>query len=48
MKSLNQPSKSTIIGLLFEFRLLKTRTALPVDDLVVTGTVAGSIDRKIF
>ena len=40
MKWLKLPSKSTIIGLLFELNVLKTRTALPVDDVVVAGTVA--------
>jgi len=40
MKSFNLPSKSTIIGLLFELRVLKTSTALPVGDVVVAGTVA--------
>ena len=40
MKYLNSPLKSTIIGLLSEFLVLKTRTAFPVGDVVVTGTVA--------
>ena len=42
MKWLKLPSKSTIIGLLFELNVLKTRTALPVDDVVVAGTVVTS------
>ena len=37
---MNLPSNSTIIGLLFEFLVLKTSTALPFGDVVVTGTVA--------
>ena len=40
MKSLNLPSKSTIIGLLFELAVLKTSTAFPLGDVVVAGTVA--------
>ena len=37
---MNLPSKSTIIGLLFEFFVLKTSTALPFADVVVGGTLA--------
>ena len=40
MKSLNLPSKSTIIGLLFDLKVLRTSTALPFGDVVVAGTVA--------
>ena len=40
MNFFNLPLKSTIIGLLFEFRVLSTRTAFPVGDVVVDGTVA--------
>ena len=40
MKLLNLPLKSTIIGLLFAFLVLRTRTAFPVGDVVVDGTVA--------
>ena len=40
MKSLNLPSKSTIIGLLFDLKVLRTSTALPFGDVVVAGMVA--------
>ena len=38
---LNLPSKSITIGLLFEFRVLKTRTAVPAGEVRV---VAGDVD----
>ena len=34
------PLKSTMKGLLFELDVLRTRTAFPVGDVVVAGTVA--------
>ena len=40
MTFLNLPSKSTIIGWLFELKVLKTRTELPVVDVVVERDVA--------
>ena len=37
---LNSPLKSTMNGLLLESLVLNTRTALPVGEVVVRGTVA--------
>ena len=36
----NQPLKSTIIGLLADLKVFNTRTAFPVGEVVVAGTVA--------
>ena len=47
MRSLNLPSKSTMIGLLFEFRVLKKRIALPVDEVVVAGTVVVVVETVV-
>ena len=41
---LNLPSKSITIGLLFEFRVLKTRTAVPAGEVSVVAGAVGVVD----
>ena len=40
----NLPSKSITIGLLFDFLVLKTRTAVPADDVVVVAGAVGVVE----